>query len=35
MRRIARSIVKKIAGYLKEVIDDELKVMDAFYLQYT
>jgi len=34
MRKIIRTIVKKIADYLKEIVDDELKVIDAFYRQF-
>ncbi len=34
MRKIIRTIVKKIADYLKEIVDDELKVLDAFYGQF-
>jgi hypothetical protein len=34
MGKIVRNITKKIADYLKEIIDDELKVMDAFYRQF-
>lgn len=34
MGKIAISIVRKIADYLKEIIDDELKVIDEFYRQF-
>jgi len=34
MRKIVTTIVKKITDYLKEIVDDELKVMDAFYRQF-
>ena len=34
MRKIIRTIVKKIADYLKEIVDEELKVLDAFYGQF-
>jgi hypothetical protein len=34
MRKIVKNIVRKIADYLKGIIDDELKVMDAFYRQF-
>lgn len=34
MEKIVRNIAKKIADYLKEIIDDELTVMDAFYRQF-
>ena len=33
MVKIIRNITRKIADYLKEIVDDELKVMDAFYRQ--
>jgi len=33
MGKIIINITRKIAGYLKESVDDELKVMDAFYRQ--
>jgi predicted DNA-binding protein len=34
MRKIVKNIARKIADYLKEIIDDELKIMDAFYQQF-
>jgi hypothetical protein len=34
MAKIVRNITKKIADYLREIIDDELMVMDAFYKQF-
>jgi hypothetical protein len=34
MRKLVRSITRKISDYLKEIINDELRVMDAFYAQY-
>ena len=34
MKKLVRSIARKITGYLKEIINDELRVMDAFYAQY-
>ncbi len=34
MIKTIRTIVKKIADYLKEIVDDELKVLDAFYGQF-
>ena len=34
MRKLVRSIARKITDYLKEIINDELRVMDAFYAQY-
>lgn len=34
MRKIATAIIKTIVAYLKEIFNDELKVMDAFYRQY-
>lgn len=34
MRELVRNIARKIVNYLKEIIDDELKVMDAFYAQF-
>jgi hypothetical protein len=35
MGKIVRTIAKKIADYLREIVDDELTVMDAFYQQFT
>lgn len=35
MKKLLRKIVKKIAGCLKKIVDDELKVIDAFYQQFT
>jgi len=34
MIKIVRTIVKKIVDYLREIVDDELKVMDEFYQQF-
>lgn len=34
MREKIKDIVRKITDYLKAVITDELKVMDAFYAQF-
>lgn len=31
MGKIIKNIVRKITDYLKEIVDDELKIMDAFY----
>jgi len=34
MRKAVQKIIKKITGYLKDIINDELEVMDAFYQQF-
>ena len=34
MREIMKKVAKKIADFLKEIIDDEMRVMDAFYRQF-
>ena len=34
MRKIVINIIRKIADYLKEIVDDELTVMNAFYRQF-
>jgi hypothetical protein len=34
MKKILRAIARKITDYLKEIIVDELRVMDAFYAQF-
>lgn len=34
MRKTIRAIVKKITDYLKEIVDDELKVLGASYGQF-
>jgi predicted DNA-binding protein len=34
MRKLVSNIARKITDYLKEIIDDELEVMDAFYRQF-
>ncbi|OGF24511.1 hypothetical protein A3H66_01130 [Candidatus Falkowbacteria bacterium RIFCSPLOWO2_02_FULL_45_21] len=34
MKKIMKKVGKKIADYLKEIIDDEMRVMDAFYRQF-
>jgi len=34
MVKTMKNILKRIANYLKEIVDDELKVMDAFYRQF-
>lgn len=35
MGKIVWTTIKNIAGYLKEIVDDELRVMDAFYREFT
>ena len=34
MRKALRNIIRKIADYLKEIADDELASLDAFYRQF-
>ena len=34
MREIMKKVAKKIADFLKEIIDDEMRVMDVFYRQF-
>jgi hypothetical protein len=34
MRKIGRNIVRKVADYLKAIVNDELKVMDTFYREF-
>jgi hypothetical protein len=34
MKEIIKKVGKKIVDYLKEIIDDEMRVMDAFYRQF-
>jgi len=34
MKKTLRNIVKRITDYLKEIIADEMRVMDAFYRQF-
>lgn len=34
MRKLIRNITRKVTDYLKEIINDELRVMDVFYAQY-
>ena len=34
MKEIVKKIAKKIVDCLKEIIDDEMRVMDAFYRQF-
>ena len=34
MGKIVRNIARKAVDYLKEIIDDELKFIDAFYWQF-
>jgi len=34
MRKIRKNILQIIVDWLKEIIDDELEVIDAFYQQY-
>ena len=34
MQEIVKRVAKKIADCLKEIIDDEMRVMDAFYRQF-
>ena len=35
MLSIVKDVFKKIAAYLQEIINDELRVMNDFYQQYT
>jgi len=34
MKKVLRNILRRIADYLRETVNDELKVMDAFYQQF-
>ena len=34
MKEIVKKVAKKIVDCLKEIIDDEMRVMDAFYRQF-